>query len=82
MKELPDQGLLRQAENWLAKKSAVAKATISDMGKWTDKQAKFVLHNVDELAHKYGIHPELSDTIEDTVQSIKRAMSTGKTSSN
>lgn len=74
-----DDGVMRETENWLARKSNVAHASVRDMGKWTDKQAKYVLSNIDSLAHKYGIEPKLSDTIGDLVANIKRAMASGGT---
>ena len=45
-----DDSMLRESENWLAKKSHVAKTTFRDMGKWTDRQAKYILSNIDSLA--------------------------------
>ncbi len=69
-----DESKVHKAEGWLSKKSDRAKATLSEMGRWTDDTATEVRSNLDQLIHKYNIQHDLSDTLRDVVQKIKTAI--------
>ncbi len=69
-----DSNLISKAEAWVSKKADRAKATFSDLGKWTDSAATEARENITELMGKYNIQYDLSDSVRDVVQKIKQAI--------
>ncbi len=79
MHTIQDEAIVHKTEGWLSKKSDRAKATLSEMGKWTDDTATEIRQNLDQLIHKYNIQHDLTDTLRDVVQKIKIAIQGQKT---